>query len=271
MAQPQRTETHRIDTRAVRIVLQHLPEDWLVRSLEERDYGVDLQIELFRGSVPTGHVAMIQVKGKRTSFQLEDVSLSNFPTRTVEYAALFSVPFFVFHTSIEDNRTYFLWLQKYAETRLLNTTPDWQNQDSVTLYFPPTNLLSTNSEKIEQILIRHALQKDCFTFLGCYEWLQRHVDEIAHGNMDAIQPALDQLARINRLAPDFHTRYLAYAQDLDLNELHNGLQALQYTPDDFVVIERHMELMNAAKNVILDQDELDAFAVQNASSDVHPY
>ena len=274
MTQPQRTDTHRIDSRAVRSLLQHLPEDWLVRSLEERDYGVDLQIELFKGDLPTGHVALIQVKGTRTSFGPADVSLSNFPTKTVEYAALFSVPFFVFHTSIEDDRTYFVWLQKYAETKLVDTTPNWKDQGSVTLYFPPTNLLHSNPDKIEQILMRHALQKDCFTYIGCCEWLQRHIEQVAHGNLDALQPALNQLLRINGLNPDFHARYLASAPDLDLKEMRDSLEALRYQPADqdaLALIDDQMVCMNATKGVILDQDALDAFAVQNASSDAYPY
>lgn len=274
MAQPKRTETHRIDTRAVRSLLQHLPEDWLVRSLEERDYGVDLQIEIFKGDLPTGRVALIQVKGRRESFGPGAVSLGNFPTKTVEYAALFSAPFFVFHTSIEDNRTHFVWLQKYAETKLVDTTPNWRDQDSVTLYFPPANLLQANSEKIEQILIRHALQKDCFTYLGCCEWLQRHIDQVAHGNIDALEPALNQLARIDKLNVDFHARYLGCAPDLDFNELRDSLEALRYRPDDqdeLAVVDRQMEYMTASKGLILDQDALDAFTVQNASSDAYPY
>lgn len=274
MALPQRTETHRIDTRAVRTLLQHLPDDWLVRSLEERDYGVDLQIELFKGDVPTGRIALIQVKGKRDSFGESEVSLSGFPTKTVEYASLFSAPFFVFHTSVADNLTCFVWLQKYADTKLVDTTPDWRSQDSVTLYFPSTNRLDSNAEKIEQILTLHALRKDCFAFVGCCEWLDRHIEEVLRGNMGALQPALNQLDRIRQLDPDFHDFYLVTAADLDLNKIRDSLQALQYPPEDeaeLAVIERQREYMNAAKGAVLDQDDIDAFVVQHGSTDAHPY
>lgn len=271
MAQPQRTDTHRIDTRSVRTLLQHLPDDWVVRSLEERDYGVDLQIEAFKGDLPTGRVAMIQVKGRRAPFGADEVSLGNFPVKTVEYAALFSVPFFVFHTSIDDGLTYFVWLQKYAETKLMETTPNWRSQDSVTLYFPPNNLLHANHDKIEQILIRHALQKECFTFLGCCEWLQHHIDEIASGNMDVLPSALYQLARISQLDQDFQARYLENVLDLDLKEMRDSLEVVKLQPDDLGIIERQMDYINTAKSSILSQDELDAFTVQSASSDAHPY
>lgn len=274
MALPKRTETHRIDTRAVRTLMQHLPDDWLVRSLEERDYGVDLQIELFKGDAPTGRIAMIQVKGKRESFGEGDVSLAGFPTRTIEYASLFSAPFFVFHTSVADNLTRFVWIQKYADTKLVDTTPEWRNQDSVTLYFPSTNRLDSNAEKIERILTVHALQKDCFAFVSCCEWLDRHVDEVLHGNSSALQPALNQLDQIKRLDQDFHDSYLAAAVDLDLDGMRDSLQALRYSPEDeaeLAVIERQMEYMNAAKGGVLSKDDIDAFVVQNTSTDAHPY
>ncbi|WP_454828076.1 DUF4365 domain-containing protein [Pseudoxanthomonas wuyuanensis] len=274
MALPQRTDTHRIDTRAVRTLLHHLPDDWLVRGLEERDYGVDLQIELFKGDIPTGRIALIQVKGKRDSFGKDEVALSGFPTKTIEYASLFSAPFFVFHTSVADNQTYFVWLQKYADTKLVDTTPDWRSQDSVTLYFPSTNRLDSNTKKIERILTLHALRKDCFTFVGCCEWLDRHIDEVLRGNMSAMQPALNQIDRIRQLDPDFHDNYLTGATDLDLGEMRDSLQALQHHPDseaDVAVVALQTGHLNAAKGVVLDQDEIDAFIVQHGSADAHPY
>ena len=89
-----RTETHITDTLAVRLIISTLPPNWLVRGLEERDYGVDLSIELFDGENPTGCFSLIQVKGKRKGFKSKPVKLSKFPTKTLEYATLFPEPFF---------------------------------------------------------------------------------------------------------------------------------------------------------------------------------
>lgn len=44
-----RTQTHITDTLAIREIMSKLPENWLVRGLEERDYGIDLSIELYNG------------------------------------------------------------------------------------------------------------------------------------------------------------------------------------------------------------------------------
>jgi hypothetical protein len=90
----QRTDTHIIDTLAIREIFTQMPANWLVRGLDERDYGIDLKIEKFNGNKPTGALSLVQVKGTRDKFE-EKVKLSHFPTKTLEYAELFSKPFFI--------------------------------------------------------------------------------------------------------------------------------------------------------------------------------
>lgn len=58
-----RSSTHITDTRAVRLIMSKLNPNWLLRSLEERDYGIDLSLEKFNGDEPTGNYVFIQVKG----------------------------------------------------------------------------------------------------------------------------------------------------------------------------------------------------------------
>lgn len=42
-----RTQSHIIDTKAVKAVMAQLPDHWVVRELSERDYGIDLLVEIF--------------------------------------------------------------------------------------------------------------------------------------------------------------------------------------------------------------------------------
>nr|WKF60305.1 hypothetical protein HUO10_004826 [Paraburkholderia busanensis] len=137
---PTRTDAHRIDTLAVRTVIKYLHVDWLVRGLEERDYGVDIQLELFDANTPTGHVLYGQIKGQKKCFQPGDASFS-FPVKTIEYACLFDQPFFVFLVSLDDDEVRFIWLQKYVEIVLMNESSCWRSQDTVTISFPEENVL----------------------------------------------------------------------------------------------------------------------------------
>lgn len=43
-----RIKTHRIDIKVVRTIFTHLDEEWLVRSLEERDYPMWLSASIVR-------------------------------------------------------------------------------------------------------------------------------------------------------------------------------------------------------------------------------
>lgn len=96
--------------------------DWLVRSLEERDYGIDLQLERYARDDATGDFIFVQVKGKESAF-MDAVQLS-LTVETINYALMFDVPFFVFHTSNASKATKIVWLQKYVETRLEHENPN---------------------------------------------------------------------------------------------------------------------------------------------------
>lgn len=223
-----RGPTHATDTLAVRTILSELSEDWLVRNLEERDYGIDLTIEMFEKEEPTGKIALIQVKGRREAFPSfpKQVSLS-FPVRTLEYALLFAEPFFVFHTSIVDKRTYFIWLQKYVTTELEFENPKWRAQDSVTVYFPKGNTLGENRKKIEEIMARYAARSEGLEYLAALDWLQEHWGSFSMGESDLLSPCLANLERMRKCK-----QFLAvYAQfdglKPDFTEAKNCLETLE--------------------------------------------
>ncbi|RZK26876.1 MAG: DUF4365 domain-containing protein [Flavobacterium sp.] len=73
-----RTYAHIIDTAAVKATLNSIPDYWVVRDLSERDYGIDLMIEIFeelgvdkyshKTYDATGHICYLQIKGTNTKF-----------------------------------------------------------------------------------------------------------------------------------------------------------------------------------------------------------
>ena len=68
-----RTYQHIIDTASVKLTLNSLPDYWVIRDLNERDYGIDLMIEIFTKSGfdkqghetydATGQICYLQIKG----------------------------------------------------------------------------------------------------------------------------------------------------------------------------------------------------------------
>lgn len=87
---PRRTETHRIDTQAVRVVRSKLTPDWVERSVEDRDYGIDMMLEAFDGDQPTGILILLQIKGHAGRFgdDMAEVASSSQPPRTAGVAAV---------------------------------------------------------------------------------------------------------------------------------------------------------------------------------------
>lgn len=160
---PQRVDAHRVDTQAFRTLLNHLDVDWLVRSMEDRDYGIDLQLEIFDGLSPTGVLIFAQLKGTEKSFSEEDSF--QFPVKTLLYAELFSTPFFLFRTSISDKKTRFIWLQKFIETKLDDASPQWRTQETVKISMPEDNDLVANPTRFRKMAMDPVRQRQALDFL----------------------------------------------------------------------------------------------------------
>lgn len=61
---PKRPNSHIIDTEACSFVTSLMPsENWVVRDLTERDFGIDKIFERFENGFATGELMAIQVKG----------------------------------------------------------------------------------------------------------------------------------------------------------------------------------------------------------------
>ncbi|WP_261521689.1 DUF4365 domain-containing protein [Burkholderia multivorans] len=265
---PKRIQTHRIDTKAVRNIFTHLHEDWLVRSLEERDYGIDLQLERFNGNDATGDFIFSQVKGTDDAFG-DEVKLSGFPVDTINYALMFNVPFFVFHTSNASKATKFVWLQKYAETKLEKTTPRWKDQDSVTIYFPEENDLESNDRKIIEIIHKDKLTKVGVKFLASYESLSLHSHSVTSsmGEVGVANYCAMEVENIIKMFP-FIREYGAvldgseYSDLLYLPSVYKDIaQKAQVAQDDRKYISRCLNWLLEIKVNFLHSDEKDDFAV----------
>lgn len=271
---PKRIDTHRIDTKAVRTIFTHLNENWLVRSLEERDYGIDLQLERFDSDDATGDFIFVQVKGTDKAFK-ENVQLSGFPVDTVNYALMFDVPFFLFHTSNVSKQTKYVWLQNYVETRLEKDTPQWKTQDSVTIYFPDENNLESNDSKIADIIKKDKLRKVGVKFLAIYESLKFHSESVLTGQPAVAHGCAIEARKLQKLS-SFINEYKELVFEgnyTDFNTFHeaydNIANTLEIDSMDKETISSAMKFLGGIKFTFLNQDEINDFAEDMGS--YHPY
>lgn len=258
---PKRIESHRIDTEAVKVVRGLLTSDWVERSLEDRDYGIDMMLETFDGDDPTGILVLLQIKGQAASFGTDPVTFS-VPVKTLLYARMFSAPFFLVHVSNADGTAYFVWLQKYIETRLTNDSPRWRRQDHVTIHFPNENVLSPEGlEKIRE-LARYTAHRDLgIVFMRHLHWLVRSMDDfVSMKSQPAIEQALIRLKEIRGLEP-FLAAYEDFCDGINLEELDVVLKKTKaYGDFDFEdegFVDEQLAHLSAIQAMFLDKDEQD--------------
>ena len=158
---PQRSRSHVIGEQAFDIMKKTLGSNFLVSAQTEYDYGTDAKVEIYNESEPTGCVFFVQVKGIENEFKIINeksdfidrkyISIQ-FPVKTLNYANLFSVPFFLFYTSIELNETKFVWLQKYYDIEIKNKNIDINKQETIRIKIPYENDVSTARDEIINIV-----------------------------------------------------------------------------------------------------------------------
>lgn len=175
-----RVYQHVIDTMSIKTTLNSIPHHWVVRDLSERDYGIDMMIEIFKEDgkdskghemfKPTGAVCNLQLKGtndKLVPNKHGDITYS-IDRNSLLYIEKFATPFFLVRVCVlaGQEKVYFLWLQRYIMEVLDVENPNWRTkkrrnkenklvfQDSYTIRIPPSNELSKKTEKIERIAAR---------------------------------------------------------------------------------------------------------------------
>lgn len=231
-----RTYQHVIDTKAVKKTINSIPDYWVVRELSERDYGVDLMIEIFSESGTdnngyttydtTGHVCYLQVKGTNTELNVnqdgETVSFS-IEKKALLYVVRFSTPFVLIRTCTLENSEsiYFLWLQRYILEVLDVKTPDWRisTQENYTVRIPVSNKLPDNYEKIEKIASRIKYIEEHAEFYDRYSLMQAGYKTMIEGDFtdEQFDNFINELKRIQT----FHTLLSHNNCQVDVDDITN--------------------------------------------------
>lgn len=154
MTDVMRPESHETDTAACRIVPLLFPKKWEDRVPSGRDYGVDMQLELFEEGKPTGDLLMLQIKGTTKAIDEEKRIVFDLPVQTLKYAEMFAVPFLCILCPVktEPYRAYFVWLQDYIKVALDIDKPNWrENKKTVRISFQPENRLPDSEARLEWV------------------------------------------------------------------------------------------------------------------------
>ena len=86
-----RSHSHIVDTQARKLVPNIFPNEWEYREVTGRDYGIDMEIELFEKDNPTGQILLLQIKGRTKMF-----SNNKKHNRRTSSTVIISIPFWSF-------------------------------------------------------------------------------------------------------------------------------------------------------------------------------
>ncbi|TAJ08321.1 MAG: DUF4365 domain-containing protein [Nitrospirae bacterium] len=123
---PKRDRSHVFETLSRNILLQALPPEWLCRDVLERDYGVDLYIEMVgKKGLLTGHLIAVQLKARqkirwrgRTRHGLVDwILFSGVSAKTIRYWMALQVPVFLCLAEISSRKVFFAAVKSQVRAR----------------------------------------------------------------------------------------------------------------------------------------------------------
>lgn len=246
----------------------------MLRSIDERDYGTDFMIEIFENCNPTGDCFFVQSKGTVSSFD-ETVKLS-FPVKTIKYALLFNVPFFIFYTSIPSSETKYIWLQKYVEIHLNNKNQKWQQQESVTITFPEENDLSSNIEKVNELLTNHRATSQSLAFLKVYEELQFHANNVLSGEFGVGHTCAIycyKLVKLNCLIKYLTSNTCVNAEKIRILDMKDAFKEIAASNvidhENRKVITKQLNLLRELKQIIISTESREELGCENY--DIFPF
>ena len=214
---PIRTQDHRIDSLATRFVRNSLPDSWIDRDLTERDYGIDMAIEIFQEDIfdttnnqqiATGLLSLIQVKGTTNRLVKRNghYVFPGFPTKTLKYARTFKIPFFAIIVYLDKDKSkreaYYLWLQDYLKNDgygYLN--PKWESKDTTTLYIPAENNLVKSQDHFERCIRKDHFDMTMLEIIRKYYLVKSYTSTLKHVVLSEVMDDwLDLLGIIKELS-----------------------------------------------------------------------
>jgi hypothetical protein len=269
---PQRSTTHQTDTLAVRKIFTALSENWVIRDLSERDYGIDLMLEYFNDNNPTGQVVYFQCKGTKSTIEPSgNVVKFQMPKKTLLYAELFPEPFFLVYTSTnKDGPVYFVWLQKYISHVLDKSQQNWRTEttETININIPVVNRIGDNQEKLISISDHNVLQKQSILFLSTFLFWELNYGDLMHGDLKRVPLYLEHLKQFEKCSDLIKKNN--QGQLPNFLEVRKCIEVIDIPDEhDKLTIKAFHALVELIKSTVLTRDFQDEF-IEEVTGDT-PY
>ncbi len=212
-----RNYQHVVDTKAIKKTLNSIPDYCVVRDLTERDYGIDLMVEIFEKNGEdknghdtfdaTGHVCYLQIKGTNTEINKNknsDTVSFSVEKKLLFYVEKLATPFILVRVCTLHTKevVYFLWLQRYISDILDTKHPNWrtdETKETYTVRIPIKNSLPDNFEKIKKVAARIKYIEELSEFHERYQYFNNMYHSIIADKFYDYPLILSELNRIKNL------------------------------------------------------------------------
>ena len=108
--------------------------DWIVRKVD-KDFGVDLEMELVANEYVTGQYVKTQVKGTEQVFILDNLIKFRVKTSFLKYCDECRVPIILLLIDLNHDIGYYIWVQEYLRMH----QPDIEKTKSIDVFIPATS------------------------------------------------------------------------------------------------------------------------------------
>lgn len=111
MKLPKRVPQHISETASFKLFSSKIPDNWIIRDVTERDYGIDCYLELVNDNNElSGELALVQLKSReKIEWKPDDTyTLYNIDIATSNYWFKFPVPVFIFVADISAQELFFV-------------------------------------------------------------------------------------------------------------------------------------------------------------------
>jgi hypothetical protein len=147
---PKRVDQHIIESLSFKIFSNALPDDWIIREVTERDYGIDCYIEICNKGLITGQLISVQLKGSENIALRDDdqfVTYYSISPSKLNYWNNLPVPIVFLFIDIKTHDIYFSNVKSYIRQNYNS----FKNEKLTSLTIPIKN-------KIDKITSRNIFE-----------------------------------------------------------------------------------------------------------------
>lgn len=140
MRLPQRFNTHVLETISGKIFNDVMPDDWIVREVTERDYGVDFYVEICENGFVTGKMFSVQLKSSENPYYEKRhpfVAYYDVSPETINYWSLLPTPVLFVYVDTNKKECFFCDVNKYIRENYYS----FKKEELTSIKIPTTQVL----------------------------------------------------------------------------------------------------------------------------------